>query len=75
MPTFHSLFGTLDITSRPKRRRAISLIIIELSHIREQEEDYLEHIPFNLQDGDAAAAANDSLDFLSDAILNLMEAY
>jgi len=75
MPSFHSLFGSLDISSRPKRRRAVSLIMTELSHIRQLEEDYLERIPFNLQDGDAAAAANDSLDFLSDAILNLMEAY
>jgi hypothetical protein len=53
MPTFDSIFGTVDISSRPKRRRAVSLIVDELSQIRKEEETYMERIPHNLQEGDA----------------------
>jgi len=75
MPTFNSVFGTVDISTRPKRRRAVSLIITELSHIRGAEEAYMERIPFNMRDGDAFAFADDSVDYLTDAIISLMEAY
>lgn len=75
MPTFTSLFGTVDISTRPKRRRIVSLITTELSLIRNAEEAYLERIPLNLKDGDAYAAAQDSVDLLTDAIVSLMEAY
>ena len=75
MPTFASVFGSLDITARPKRRRAVSLIITELSHIRGAEEAYMERIPLNLRDGDAYAAADYSVDLLTDAIISLMDAY
>ena len=75
MPTLNSVFGALDISTRPKRRRAVDLIITELSHIRNAEEAYLERIPMNLQEGDAYAAADDSVDLLTDAIITLMDAY
>ena len=75
MPTFDSVFGALDISTRPKRRRAVDLIITELSNIRNAEEAYLERIPMNLQEGDAYAAAGDSVDLLTDAIITLMDAY
>ena len=65
----------LDISSRPKRRRAVSLIINELSRIRDLEESYRDRIPDNLADGDAAAAADDSIDLVSDAIIALQDAY
>lgn len=74
MSTFESVFGSLDISTRPKRRRVVSLIITELSKIRNAEESYMQRIPLNLQDGDAYAAA-DSVDLLTDAIANLMDAY
>ena len=64
----------LDISSRPKRRRAVSLIIKQLSLIRDQEEFYRDRIPDNLTTGDAAAA-DDSIDLLSDAIFALQDAY
>jgi hypothetical protein len=75
MPTFNSVFGAVDISTRPKRRRAVSLIITELSHIRNAEETYLERIPTNFKEGDAYAAADDSVDLLTDAIITLMQAY
>jgi hypothetical protein len=75
MPSFHSVFGAVDISTRPKRRRAVSLIITQLSHIRQAESDYMERIPMNMVDGDAHAAAEDSVDLVTDAILNLMDAY
>ena len=75
MPTFQTLFGNVDISTRPKRRRAVSLIVSELSRIRSEEESYMERIPDNLKDGDAYAAADESVDLLSDAILSLSDAY
>ena len=75
MPTFASVFGAMDISTRPKRRRVVSLIIAELSHIRSAEEAYLERIPLNLKYGDAYAVADYSVDLLTDAIISLMEAY
>ena len=75
MPSFASVFGAVDISTRPKRRRAISFIITELSHIRNAEESYLERIPMNLKDGDAYAASDYSVDLLTDAIISLMDAY
>ena len=65
----------LDISSRSKRRRAVSLIISQLSLIRDQEESYRDRIPDNLAAGDAAASADDSIDLISDAILCLSDAY
>ncbi len=75
MPSFHSVFGTMDISTRPKRRRAVSLIITQLSRIRQAESDYLERIPQNMTGGDAYAAADESVDLLTDAIVYLMDAY
>jgi hypothetical protein len=75
MPTLDSIFGALDISTRPKRRRAVSLIIEELSQIRNEEESYMERIPTNLQEGDAYAAAEYSVDLVTDAIISLMDAY
>jgi hypothetical protein len=35
----------------------------------------MDRIPMNLQGGDAYAAADNSVDLLTDAIISLMEAY
>jgi len=35
----------------------------------------MERIPMNMQSGDAYAAADSSVDFLTDAIISLIEAY
>ena len=68
MSAFNGCFGTLDISTRPKRRRAVSLIIKELGLIHLEEFAYLERIPENMQGGDAYAAADYSLDMLVEAI-------
>ena len=68
-------FETLDISTRPKRRKAVALVIMALVRICSAEEAYLDRIPDNLQGGDACAAAEDSIDFISEAISNLVDAY
>ena len=75
MPTFNSIFGSVDISTRPKRRRVVSLIIDELLHIRNEENAYMVRIPINLQEGDAYADADYSIEQLNDAIDTLMDAY
>ena len=75
MPTFDSIFGAVDISTRPKRRRAVSLIIDELSQIRNEENAYMERIPINLQESDAYADADYSVEQLNEAIDTLMDAY
>jgi hypothetical protein len=75
MTSFNSIFDNVDISSRPKRRKTVSLIIKELTLICERENAYMERIPENLQDGDAYADAENSVDTLNDAIMVLMDAY
>ena len=75
MPKSVDLLESVDISTRPKRRRAIARIIGSLERIREFEEAYLERIPLNLQDSEIAAAADDSVSYLVDAICSLSDAY
>jgi 2',3'-cyclic-nucleotide 2'-phosphodiesterase (5'-nucleotidase family) len=70
-----SPFSAIDISTRPKRRRAVSHIITLLSRIRQAESDYLERIPQNLTGSDAYVAADESIDIVTDAIAYLMDAY
>jgi len=69
------LVGELDLSTRAKRRMAVSRIVGTLSRIRDEEEAYAGRIPDNLQGGDASAAAEDSIDLLTDAIDALADAY
>ena len=75
MPISSSVFSALDISTRPKRRRAVLLILTALSQIHNAEEAYLERIPMNLKNSQAYAAADYSIDLLTDAIITLMQAY
>jgi hypothetical protein len=75
MSTFDAVFGALDISTRPKRRRAVSFIIKELGRIHHEEDSYMERMPLNLRDGDAYAAADYSLDMLIEAMSFLEDAY
>ena len=70
-----NMFDVVDISTRPKRRRAVSLIVTELTRIREAEEAYLNRIPENMEGGDAYAAADESIDLLIEAIDFLTDAY
>ena len=64
-----------DITTRPKRRRAVDVLIAELKMIRGAEEAYIHRIPKNLQSGDAYSAADNCIETLTDAIDILSDAY
>ncbi len=75
MPTYNSLFDKLDISTRPKRRRAVTLIITLLSRIHQAEWDYMERIPQNLTASEAYAAAELSTDLVIEAINYLADAY
>ena len=70
-----SVFSNLDISSRPKRRRAVSRIISVLELIRSEEEAYRDRIPDNFTASDAFANADISIDLLSDAVISLLDAY
>ena len=67
--------GQLDISTRPKRRRAVSMIVNALGQIHLEEDAYQNRIPFNLQGSKAYAAADDSISYLIDAICSLSDAY
>lgn len=67
--------GSVDISTRPKRRIAVSKIVRLLNLIYSEEEEYLNRIPLNLQGGNAYDAAEDSLSCLIDAIDSLSDAY
>jgi hypothetical protein len=75
MTTFNSVFGAVDISTRPKRRHVVRLILAELSNIRAEEEAYLGRIPPNMDGGDAYTAADESIESLTDAIFTLEDAY
>lgn len=67
--------GSVDISTRPNRRKAVSRIIGVLSLICSEEEAYMYRIPLNLQGGDAYAAAEESTVMLTEAICALVDAY
>ena len=67
--------GSVDISSRPNRRKAVSRIIGVLTIICSEEEAYIGRIPLNLQCGEAYAAAEESVDMLAEAIGYLNDAY
>jgi hypothetical protein len=75
MHAFEAVFGNIDISTRPKRRKAVVLIIRWIGSIHQQEFEYLGRIPENLHSGDAYAAADYSLDMLDEAMTFLIDAY
>jgi hypothetical protein len=60
--------GAVDVSSRQKRRQAVSFVIELLSHIRLAEEAYMERIPENFQGGDAYADAECSIEAIDGTI-------
>jgi hypothetical protein len=67
--------GSLDVSSRGKRRKAVELVIYTLGLVRAAEEHYLDRIPLNLQGGDAYSASENSIDSIFDAVDILSDAY
>jgi len=67
--------GAINVSSRAKRMQAISIAINLLEKIRAAEEENIDRFPVNLRFGYAFAKAGDSLDFITDAIIDLKDAY
>ena len=70
-----SFVESCDVSTRGKRRAALSHAIGLLEKIRKAEEVHIDRVPQNLQGSDAFAAAEDSLAIVSDAICFLEDAY
>ena len=66
---------SLDVSTRGKRRNAVKIILMMLEKVRNAEDAYLERIPLNLQNGEAYAMADCSIDIITDAIVFLSDAY
>jgi hypothetical protein len=75
MSAFMSVLDSADFSTRPKRRRAVSHIVAVLIRLCNAEIAYRDRIPDNLQDSDAYAAADESVELLTDAIDALISAY
>ena len=63
------------IKRRGGRRKEVNRIILMLEKLRDQEEDYKDRIPENLQSGAAYEAAEHSVDIYDQVIELLSEAY
>jgi len=71
----HKNANKSNIDTRGKRRRQISLIVIQLEAIINRESAYLERIPENLMASQAYENAEQSVDALEQAIELLKESY
>ena len=70
-----AIIKSIDLSTRRKRRAATALALDLLECIRLAEKTYLLRITPNLQGSDAYAAAEETVDYLIDAIGNLADAY
>ena len=75
MNNLSKYFDSIDVSTRPKRRRVVALVVKLVDRIHFQESSYLNRIPDNLQTGDAFAAAEDSVTYLEEALAALHDAY
>jgi hypothetical protein len=75
MNSIKVITGSLDVSTRGKRRNAMSLVILMLEKIRNAEEEYMLRMPLNLQSGEAYAAADQSVDAIIEAVDYLSDAY
>lgn len=66
---------SIDISTRPKRRKTTALIIELLEHIRAAELTFMDSVPFNLQNAEAFANAEYSIEIIDEAIAGLSDAY
>ena len=71
----YTLVDSIDLSSRRKRREAAKLAIHLIENIHLAESNYLNRIPINLQGSPAYEAADETLDYLVDAIDILECAY
>lgn len=74
MNSLKSILDSFDVTSRKNRRKIVE-IIKEIEKIRDNEEAYIQRIPLNLQNGDAYADAENSVETLNEVIDTLIDVY
>jgi len=72
---FTAALCALDLSSRPKRRRALCIVLSSLERIRDEEEGYLHRMHPNFHDSDAYADAEESIGAINDALCILADAY
>jgi hypothetical protein len=65
----------LDVSSRAARRRAMSLLLVELERVMRAEEAYMERVPENFRCGETYESAEYTVDILTDAIIALGDAF
>lgn len=75
MNSIKVITGSLDVSTRGKRRKAMSLVIVMLEKIRNAEEEYMLRMPLNFQLGEAYSAADQSVDAIIEAVDYLSDAY
>ena len=68
MHSLKSSLAALDLSSRKKRRNAISLTAALLVRVRDEEEAYMNRIPDNLQGSDAYSDSECFISLLDEAI-------
>jgi hypothetical protein len=69
------LIYSIDLSTRAKRRKAVSLVLVLLGRIHSAEWDNLGRFPHNLRYGRGFAKADYSLDIVADVIAELGDAY
>ena len=75
MNRMKTLFDSIDVSTRGKRRKVVLLIIELLDNIQKAEQMYLDRFPHNLQAGDAYELSEFSVDMVTEAIGSLNDAY
>ena len=75
MPISSIPLSSIDVSSRPNRRKAVQRIIGILNMIYSEEKAYMNRIPLSFHGSRPYAHADDSLYYLINAISALDEAY
>ena len=75
MNRIKAIFDSIDVSTRGKRRKAVSLIVDLLDNIQKAEQMYLDRFPHNLQAGDAYELSEFSVELVTEAIGSLIDAY
>jgi hypothetical protein len=68
MQSLKTAIVSVDLSSRGKRRKVITLVIELFERIRAAEGMFIERIPLNLHNSDAYDTAEQSIDLLDEAI-------
>jgi hypothetical protein len=62
-------------STRPKRRKAVAIILDQLERIRDAEQTYLDNMPENLSESERAESARENVAVLDEAIDQLGTAF